>query len=308
MTVEKNNILKGIRTSNSFSGNTTFFRRDFGTDFGNADVVIQGLPYDLGVSNRPGARFGPRSIREASCQLAWGEVWPWGFDPFDKIAVMDTGDIEYSYGNSKEFFRNAAKQTNKIVSAGAIPFTLGGDHSISSALLMEVSKAHGPVSLLQFDAHADTGIGPKIQHGAMFKIAADAGTINPAKSIQIGLRTPFNSTLGFNTITAVEAMYQSSKILSERIETVIGKSACYVSIDIDCLDPSHAPGTGTPIPGGLTTLQLLEILRALGGTKLNIVGLDLVEVAPDYDHAQITSLAAAQICQESLCLISETKP
>ena len=95
MTVEKNNVLKGIRTSNSFSGNTTFFRRDFGTDFGNADVVVQGLPYDLGVLNRPGARFGPRSIREASCQLAWGEVWPWGFDPFDKIAVMDTGDIEY---------------------------------------------------------------------------------------------------------------------------------------------------------------------------------------------------------------------
>ena len=101
MTVKKKNKLKGIRTSNSFSGNTTFFRRDFGTNFSNADVVIQGLPYDLGVSNRPGARFGPRSIREASCQLAWGEVWPWGFDPFDKIAVMDTGDIEYSYGNSK---------------------------------------------------------------------------------------------------------------------------------------------------------------------------------------------------------------
>ena len=264
----------------------------------------QGLPYDLGVSNRPGARFGPRSIREASCQLAWGEIWPWGIDPFEILAVMDAGDIEYSYGNSKEFFKNTLQQTKKIISAGAIPFSLGGDHSISSVPLMEVSKTHGPISLLQFDAHADTGTGPKIQHGTMFKIAADAKTINPRKSIQIGLRTPSDSSLGFKIISAPETLYQSSKSISHKISSILGKSPCYITIDIDCLDPSKAPGTGTPIPGGLTTIKLLEIIRALDGCQLNIAGFDLVEVAPDYDHGQITSLAASQICIEILCLLA----
>ena len=258
----------------------------------------------MGVSNRPGARFGPRSIREASCQLAWGEIWPWGFDPFEILAVMDAGDIEYSYGNSKEFFENVTRQTKKIISAGAIPFSLGGDHSISSAPLMEVSKIFGPISLLQFDAHADTGTGPKIQHGTMFKIAADAKTIDPRKSIQIGLRTPSESKLGFEIISAPETLFQSPKSISHKISSIIGKAPCYITVDIDCLDPSQAPGTGTPVPGGLTTINLLEIIRALDGYQLNVVGFDLVEVAPDYDHAQITSLAASQICIEILCLLA----
>ena len=298
------NKLKGTRTSNSFSSTNTFFRRDYGTIFKDADVVIQGLPYDLGVSNRPGARFGPRSIREASCQLAWGEIWPWGFDPFGILAVMDAGDIEYSYGNSREFFKNVVRQTRKIISAGAIPFSLGGDHSITSAPLMELSKIHGPISLLQFDAHADTGAGPKIQHGTMFKIAANVKTIDPRKSIQIGLRTPSDNSMGFEIISAPETIYKSPKSIGHRISSILGKSPCYITVDIDCLDPSQAPGTGTPIPGGLTTINLLEIIRALDGSELNLVGFDLVEVAPDYDQGQITSLAASQICIEMLCLLA----
>ena len=299
--------LKGLRTANSYSGATTFFRREFGTDFENADVVIQGLPFDLGTSNRPGARFGPRGIRSASAQLSWGEIWPWGIDPFEHVAVLDAGDVEFTYGISSDFYTQAATQTEKIIAAGAIPFSLGGDHSITAATLDGVSRIVGPVALLHFDAHCDLTDGHEHQHGSMFRFAAKRGIVKVEHSIQIGLRTPYDASLGYAHVGAAEAVQTPPETLAKRIMDRIGETPCYVTVDIDCLDPAYAPGTGTPIPGGLTTMQLLEILRGLKHSNLNIVALDLVEVAPDYDHAQITALAAAQISVELLCLISHIR-
>ena len=300
--------LKGEITANSFSGLSTFFRRHHGTDFENADVVVYGLPYDLGVSNRPGSRYGPRAIREATLQLAWGEVWPWGFDPFDRLAVLDAGDIEYTYGEQDAFAQAALSRAKAVAEAGAIPFSLGGDHSVTYSSLNGVSAVTGPVALLQFDAHTDTSKGPEVQHGTMFRHAADAGTIIADKSLQIGIRTAYLTDDDYLRLHAPDVMASEAADTAHSIVERVGDMPCYLTFDIDCLDPAFAPGTGTPIPGGLSTLKVLDLFRALGDLakdqRLNIVAMDIVEVAPDYDHAQITSLAAAQVAHELLCLLN----
>ena len=300
--------LKGLITANSFSGLPTFFRRHSGNEFGRADVVVYGLPYDLGVSNRPGSRFGPRAIREASLQLAWGNVWPWGFDPFDRLAVMDAGDIEYTYGEQDEFAAAAKQRAQEICAAGAIPFSLGGDHSVTYSSLNGVAEVTGPVALLHFDAHTDTSEGPEVQHGTMFRHAANAGTIAAEHSIQIGIRTNYLQDDAYMRLHAPEVMNSSPQDTAKRIAERVGNLPVYLTFDIDCLDPAFAPGTGTPVPGGLSTLHVLEIFRALGGLAkthaINIVAIDIVEVAPCYDHAQMTSLAAVQVAHEMLCLLA----
>ncbi|WP_306114837.1 MULTISPECIES: agmatinase [unclassified Roseovarius] len=299
---------KGPITANSFSGSTTFFRRHAGMNFGDADVVVYGLPYDLGVSNRPGCRFGPRAIREASLQLAWGDVWPWGFDPFDRLAVLDAGDIEYTYAVREEFATAAHDRARDVAAAGAIPFSLGGDHGVTYHSINGVSEVNGPVALVHFDAHTDTSKGPEVQHGTMFRIADEEGTIVADKSIQIGIRTSYLTDDAYLRVHAPDVMNVPAAETAQKILDRVGDMPCYLSFDIDCLDPAYAPGTGTPIPGGISTLQVLEIFRAMGKLctkqQLNIVGIDIVEVAPCYDHAQTTSLAAVQVAHELLCLLS----
>lgn len=303
--------LKGLITANSFSGLPTFFRRRQGLDFDNADVVVYGLPHDLGVSNRPGSRFGPRAIREASLQLAWGNVWPWGFDPFDRLAVLDAGDIEYSYGEQDAFAQSALERAKAVTEAGAVPFSLGGDHSVTYSTLNGVSEVAGPVALIQFDAHSDTSEGSTVQHGTMFRHAANAGTIVAEKSVQIGIRTSYLTDDAYLRLHAPDVMNTNAIDIARTIVDRVGDTPCYLTFDIDCLDPAFAPGTGTPIPGGLSTLRVLEIFRALGelcqNKSLHIVAIDIVEVAPDYDHAQMTSLAAAQVAHELLCLLSSLR-
>lgn len=308
MSERNGEALKGLITANSFSGLPTFFRRHSSQAFEDADVVVYGLPTDLGTSNRPGARFGPRSIREASLQLAWGEVWPWGFDPFDRLAVIDAGDIEYAYGQQEEFSNATLERAREIASAGAVPFLLGGDHNVTYRSLTGVSDVVGPIALLHFDAHSDTSVGPKSQHGTMFRHALNAGNILVENSMQIGIRTAYPKDDAYLRIHAPEVMSKAPTEIAQRIVERVGRAPCYLSFDIDCLDPAFAPGTGTPIPGGLTTLHVLEIFRALSrlpaGSKLNLIGIDIVEVAPSYDHAQMTSLVAAQVAQELLCLLA----
>ena len=303
--------LKGTITANSFSGFPSFFRRQTGTEFSKADVVVYGLPFDLGTSNRPGSRFGPRAIREASLQLAWGEVWPWGFDPFDRLSVLDAGDIEYTYADQSGFAKAAFDRAKAIVKAGAIPFSLGGDHSVTYSSLTGVTAIKGPVALLHFDAHTDTSRGPIEQHGTMFRHAATEGNILAEHSIQIGIRTAYLKHDAYMRLHAPEAMAMPAGHMADLIVERLADTPCYLTFDIDCLDPAFAPGTGTPIPGGLSTLHVLNVIRALGSRaakgKINIVGLDLVEVAPCYDHAQTTSLAAAQIAQEMLCVLAAAK-
>ncbi len=302
---QSSSTLKGTITANSFSGLPTLFRRHMGNNFDQADVVFYGLPFDLGVSNRPGSRFGPRSIREASMQLSWGEVWPWGFDPFERLATLDAGDIEYVYGDIEEFHEKAVAQAKAVADAGAIPFSLGGDHSVTLYSLRGVTAVKGPVALIHFDAHTDTSVGPEVQHGTMFRHAAEAGILDAGKSIQLGIRTAYLQDDDFLRIHAPEVMSQSPEGTARQIVERVGDMPCYITFDIDCLDPSYAPGTGTPVPGGATTLRILEIFRALAKEPpLSVVGMDLVEVAPCYDHAQISSLAAVQIAHEMLCLLA----
>ena len=300
--------LKGLITANSFSGMPSFFRRHTGTDFSLADVVVYGLPFDLGTSNRPGSRFGPRAIREASLQLAWGEVWPWGFDPFDRLSVLDAGDIEYTYADQDGFAQAAGYQAISIAEAGAVPFSLGGDHSVTYSSLTGVRQVSGPVALLHFDAHTDTSKGPIEQHGTMFRHAADGGDILAENSLQIGIRTAYLKDDAYMRLHAPDAMAMAPGDMADLIVDRVSDTPCYLTFDIDCLDPGFAPGTGTPIPGGLSTLHVLNVIRAVGphvaSGNINIVGLDLVEVAPCYDHAQMTSLAAAQIAQEMLCMLA----
>ncbi|MEO1193136.1 MAG: agmatinase [Pseudomonadota bacterium] len=300
--------LKGLITANSFSGLPTFFRRRPGSNFEDADIVVYGLPLDLGVSNRPGARFGPRAIREASLQLSWGTVWPWGFDPFERLAVLDAGDLQYTYGDHAEFREKARAQAQAVAEAGAIPFSLGGDHSVTLESLTGVTQVTGPVALIHFDAHTDTSEGPEVQHGTMFRHASKSGILVAERSVQVGIRTAYEPGDGFLRLHAPEVVREDPAVTAERIVRQVGDLPCYLTFDIDCLDPSFAPGTGTPVPGGLSTLRALEIIRALAKRRLDqglrIAGLDIVEVAPDYDHAQITALAAVQIAHELLCLLS----
>ena len=300
--------LKGRITANSFSGLPTFFRRKAGQAFEVADVVVYGLPFDLGVSNRPGARFGPRAIREASLQLSWGVVWPWRFDPFERLAVLDAGDIEYEYGDVEGFRRAATEQARKIAEAGALPFSLGGDHSVTLSTLTGLTDSIGPVALLHFDAHTDTGEGPEVQHGTMFRHTDRSGIVCAGNSVQVGIRTSYKSDDEYLRIHAPEVASKDPVTIAETIRARVSNLPCYITLDIDCLDPSYAPGTGTPVPGGVSTLRVLEILRALGVLSQNepmrFAGIDIVEVAPCYDIAQTTSLAAAQIAHELLCLVA----
>ena len=304
----KKSDLKGLITANSFSGLPTFFRRHHGSAYHVADVVVYGLPFDLGVSNRPGSRFGPRAIREASLQLSWGKVWPWGFDPFDRLAVLDAGDIEYTYGVVEEFMEAAKARAHDIAKAGAIPFSLGGDHGVTLHTIRGLAQVTGPVALLHFDAHTDTGEGPEVQHGTMFRIADRQGHINAGKSVQVGIRTSYKDDDDYLRIHAPELARNDPAETAKAIHNRVAGMPCYVSFDIDCLDPSFAPGTGTPVPGGVSTLRILELFRALGDLvetdPINFVGADIVEVAPCYDSAQITSLAAVQIAHELLCLMA----
>ncbi len=304
----KRGDLKGLVTANSFSGLPTFFRRRSGSAFDAADVVVYGLPYDLGVSNRPGARFGPRAIREASLQLSWGTVWPWGFDPFQRLAVLDAGDIDYTYGEQEVFRQSAREQARLVAEAGAIPFSLGGDHSVTLDTLRGLTEVSGPVALIHFDAHSDTSEGPEVQHGTMFRHADRSGIVVAERSVQIGIRTDYKADDAFLRLHAPSVAKDDPAVTARTIAERIGDLPCYLTFDIDCLDPAFAPGTGTPVPGGLSTLRVLEIIREMGVSfregRKRIAGLDIVEVAPCYDHAQVTALAAVQIAHELLCLLS----
>ncbi len=277
------------------------------------DISVVGLPMDLAVSNRPGARFGPRAIRVASGQLAWGECWPWGFDPFERLSFRDLGDVDFPYGDLAAFRRNTTEMFGKLKAQGGRVLGIGGDHHVTAAALDAIGKnAEKPIALLQFDAHADTTQGPDSQHGTMFHHAIQRGLLRPEAIVRIGVRTAHMPDAAL-TIGAPETARTDPRVIAGRILDRLAGHAVYLTFDIDCLDPAFAPGTGTPVPGGLSSLCALEILRALGREWPNranttLVGADLVEVSPPYDHAEITAVAACQILHELCCLFCVTTP
>jgi agmatinase len=296
--------LKGSNWEATYAGALSFMRRKYTRDLVGVDIAVTGVPFDQAVSHRSGTRMGPEGIRRASAENAWGPFWPWNFDPFDTLAVTDYGDCFFDWGKKEDFPQTLENHATSIIANGTEMIALGGDHYISYPLLKAHAKKHGPLALVHFDAHRDVEIdnGGRIDHGTMFGYAVKEGLIDTEHSVQIGIRTTFvgETTMGFRIIYADEVHDKSAKELADIISKKVGKTKAYLTFDIDCLDPSAAPGTGTPIPGGLTYHQAASIIRRL--TNINFVGMDMVEVSPPYDHAEITSGAAAGLIMEYLCL------
>lgn len=295
--------LLGSATEQWYAGVLSLFRRNYAKDPTGADVAILGVPYDLAVTNRPGTRFGPRGIRQASTMISWpGSHWRWDFDPFQRIAVVDTGDMYFDSGTPQGIPEEIRAEAKRIIECGTKLFTLGGDHFITYPLLQAHAEKYGPMALVQFDSHSDTWSEEtsRIDHGTMFFHAVQQGIIDPARSIQVGIRSGNPETHGFEIVSADETIDTPPDQLAQRICQRVGAGPAYFTFDIDFLDPAYAPGTGTPVCGGPSTNHAERIVCGLGG--IDFVGMDLVEVAPSYDHAEITSLAAATIALNMLCL------
>jgi agmatinase len=289
----------------TYGGALSFLRRRYSRALENVDVVVSGIPYDASVTNRPGCRFGPRAIREASTQLSELSSFPFGFDLFEHLNVIDWGDCMIDPHHPGNVLDTILLHARHIINSNCRMLTFGGDHLVSYPLIKAHAEKYGPVALLQFDAHCDTWSddGTRMDHGTMFARATSEGIINVEKSVQIGLRTQNDSDMGFEILTAP---WVHRNGVSAAIDVILNRvKGCplYISFDIDGLDPAFAPGTGTPVVGGLATWQALEILRSL--SDLNLVGMDVVEVSPPYDHSEISALAAATVSHDWLCLLAK---
>lgn len=297
-----------------YAGLGTFARLPQVHEVPDYDVAILGVPYDGGVSFRPGARFAPAAIREASRLLRPGYHVELDTIPVEKKQFVDAGDVActpYNIGKAVEQIEEAA---SKFVGKEKVVIALGGDHTIALPMLRATTKVHGPVALLHFDAHLDTWdtyFGEPITHGTMFRRAFEEGLLIEDKSMHVGIRGPVydkddfvrDHEFGFQILRCSDIDEIGVPAAIQRVKDRIGDTPVYVSIDIDVLDPAYAPGTGTPEMGGLHSRELLRLLRGLNG--LNIVGADVVEVAPAYDHADTTSLAAATLVFDYMALLTQ---
>ncbi len=281
-------------------------------EVGETDIAVVGVPFDSGVSYRPGARFGGNAIREASRQLRpynpTQKVYP-----FHYAQVADAGDIAANPHDMPEALETIEAAAGELVGRGSRLMTLGGDHTIALPLLRAVAREHGPVSLLHFDAHLDTWdsyFGSAYTHGTPFRRAIEEGILDTSSLSHVGIRGPVyqesdlteDAKLGFGIVTSADVMRRGVDEVVQQLRERIGGRPLYISVDIDVLDPAYAPGTGTPEAGGMTSREVLEILRGLIGCRL--VSADLVEVAPAYDHAEITSIAASHIAYELITIMS----
>jgi agmatinase len=279
----------------------SFLEAPWYKDLPDADVVVSGIPFDMATSGRAGARSGPGAIRQASGNLVWDSPrWPWDFVLADRVKIADAGDVEFPYGEPQAATDAIQAHARTLLDAGKTLLTFGGDHYVTLPLLREHARKHGPLALLHFDAHTDTyHEGTKFDHGTMFHHAVQEGLLLPKHSVQVGIRTAY--TYEGHPFTVLDASWvneQSLKKVLRRIREAIADRPVYLSFDIDCLDPAFAPGTGTPVAGGLTSDRAIQIIRGLKG--LDIRGMDVVEVAPAYDHAELTALAAATLALEML--------
>lgn len=297
----------GRRPEMTYGGALSFLRRKYSRDLTGIDVAVTGVPFDCATTYRAGARLGPRAIRAASVQLAELGAFPFGFDPFDHLAVIDYGDCFLDPGYPGRVVDTVETHARTILASGASMLTLGGDHFISYPLLRAHADRYGPLSLIHFDAHGDCweDDGGRLDHGTMFLRAAREGLVDPARSVQIGIRTHNDINPGYTILSAPWVHEHGPKATVAAIKRIVGEHRAYLTFDIDCLDPAFAPGTGTPVPGGLSSAQALAILRELG--DLALVGMDVVEVAPAYDHSEITALAAATLAHDYLCLLARRK-
>lgn len=300
-----------------FTGPATFFRLPYLPDpstWTEVDIGIVGVPFDGGTTNRPGARGGPRAVRDQSTMIA-----PWNaamdINPFLHCAIADVGDAwPHEPFALEEALRQIEAFYVRLLAAGVAPLSVGGDHSVSLPILRALGNGR-PVGMIHIDAHCDTGMGymgSRFHHGAPFSRAVEAGVLDPTRTVQIGIRGPLNDSSiwafsrasGMRVIEMDELVDRGIDEVVAEARTIVGDGPCYLSFDIDALDPAYAPGTGTPVIGGLTTREALRLVRGLRG--LRFVGADLVEVAPSLDVGSITSFTAASILSEILCLLSES--
>jgi agmatinase len=298
-----------------YGGAYTFARCPATRDLSRADVAIVGVPMDMAVLYRAGARFGPRAIRDAS-----GQLRPHGWEPreleppFDRLRVIDYGDLEVYPGYIEQTVDHLTAEFKTIVGAGVIPAVLGGDHGTSLPVLRALAERHGKLSLVHFDAHPDFWPGPPgrpYHHGTPFRLAVEEGLIDPAASVQVGIRGSLSANLiadaraaGFHLLTAAQFAEHGVAGTLDDIARV-ARPPVYVSLDIDAVDPAFAPGTGTPEVAGLTSREIVELVRGLPAA--GIVGFDVVEVAPAYDQAEITALLAANLVYEFLLVLASTR-
>lgn len=299
-----------------YGGPATFARLPRLDEVGRADIVIAGVPFDSGVSYRPGARFGPGHIR-ASAKLLRPYNPLLDVSPFAAVQVADASDIAVNPFSISEAIAQIEAGAGELTADGTRLVTLGGDHTIALPLLRVMARQHGPLAVLHFDAHLDTWdtyFGEPYTHGTPFRRASEEGLIDRQRSLHIGIRGPLysvsdltdDSVLGFQVIASAEFDTLGVAGVIERMKARLAGQPVYVSVDIDVLDPAHAPGTGTPEAGGLSARELLAILRSLA--ELPVVGADIVEVAPAYDHAEITGIAAAHVAYELISAMALGKP
>lgn len=296
-----------------FAGPATFARLPRIDEVKSPDVAVMGVPFDSGVSYRPGARFGPGHIRASSKLLRpYNPVQD--VSPFDAQQVVDAGDIAVNPFDITEAVKGIEAGAREIASTGAKLMTIGGDHTIALPLLRLMHEIHGPVAVVHFDAHLDTWdtyFGAEVTHGTPFRRASEEGLIDKTGCMHVGIRGPLYSTrdltddaaLGFQIVGSHEMEHLGTAGVLEKVKARVGDRPVYVSLDIDVLDPAYAPGTGTPEAGGLTSRELLTVLR--GFAEMQMIGADIVEVSPAYDHAEITGIAASHAAYE---LISAMAP
>jgi agmatinase len=297
-----------------FTGPATFARLPRLDEVTDADVAVVGVPFDAGVSYRPGARFGPAHVRESSRLLR-----PYNpaldVSPFARLQVADAGDIAVNPFSIEEAVGAVERGADALLERAGRLLTLGGDHTIALPLLRSVARRYGPVAVVHFDAHLDTWdtyFGAAYTHGTPFRRASEEGLIDREASMHVGIRGPLyaatdlsdDTALGFSIVPAVELADHGSRGVIERVRARVLDRPVYVSVDIDVLDPAFAPGTGTPESGGLLSRELLAVLRGFG--SMNLVGADIVEVAPAYDHAEITGIAASHVGYELLSAMALT--
>ena len=300
-----------------FAGPSTFARLPELRDVDECDIAIVGIPFDAGTSYRPGARFGPQGIRQASRHLRTNYHPNYDSEPFVELQVADAGDIACNPFNIDEAIKQIEKEAFDLLNKVEGIISMGGDHTIAFPLLKAVNRINkGPVALVHFDAHLDTWdtyFGAPYTHGTPFRRAREENLFMDDASMHVGIRGPLYSrndlkndeSFGFKIIHCDEFQSQGIDKIVERIRTRVGYNPLYLSIDIDVLDPAFAPGTGTPEVAGMTTREIVNVIRGLSG--LNLISADVVEVSPAYDHAEVTSLAAATIIYELTNLFTKKK-
>lgn len=296
--------LKGHSFENVFGGAASFLRRRYTKDLSLADIAVTGVPFDQAVTNRPGTRFGPRAIREASLLQPCDPPYGWPFDVLSEFAIIDYGDLAFDYGDVAAFPETLKAHMALFVTAGVPTLVLGGDHYVTYPILQAYADEHGPISLLQFDAHSDSWPDDdvdRIDHGTFVYKAIKSGIVDAATSVQVGIRTTNPDPLGVMTIDARQVHERGAADVVGQIREVLGERPVYLTFDIDALDPAYAPGTGTPVWGGVTSAQAAMMLRDLAG--INILGGDVVEVSPPYDTTGATAIAGAHVASELLSLI-----